>query len=176
MGHCQYLHKVRPGSSLTYKGSCVWVSYRRYVRLFPPNEDGELLALLLQDAAPMDVAVSLLMSFCPNSLGKNLVGKEHKSQLEKKVAVASYEYHPDEVKLKYCSENGEYNLTLKVSHSKEGYFSEQMEWIDYTLSRPGDELHRYDLGRNEWGYPKNPSRDHFPPFVLRRQSALEHHL
>lgn len=173
MGHCQYLHKVRPGSSLTYKEGCVLVTYRRYLRLFPPNEEGELRALLLQDAAPIDVALPLLMSTCPKSRAK---AKEQKSPLEKKLFVASYEYHPDEVKLKYCSENGEYNLVLKIAHSKEGHFSEQLEWIDYTLTRPGDGTHQYDLGRNEWGHPKNPSRDHFPPFVLRRQSSLEHHL
>ena len=47
--------------------------YRRYVRLFPPNEEGELRALVLQDAAPMDLALSLLMSSdvaCPAVFGK----------------------------------------------------------------------------------------------------------
>lgn len=176
VGQCQYLHKVRPGSSLTYKGSCVWVSYRRYVRLFPPNEEGELRALVLQDAAPMDLALSLLMSSdvaCPAVFGK---AKESKSHLERKIAVASYDFHLGNVRLKYSNDIGQCNLTLKVSHSKKGHFSEQMDWVDYTLTRPGDEAHSFDLGRNEWGDPRNPSCDHFPPFVLHRQTTLEHHL
>ena len=176
VGQCQYLHKVRPGSSLTYKGSCVWVSYRRYIRLFPPNEDGELRALVLQDAAPMDMALSLLMSSdiaCPSVFGR---GKESKSHLERKIAVASYDFHLGHVRLKYNNDNGQCNLTLKVAHSKKGYFSEQLNWVDYTLSRPGEDVTCFDLGRNEWGDPRNPSCDHFPPFVLHRQPALEHHL
>ena len=39
--------------------------------------------------------------------------------------------------------------------------------MDYTVTRHGEDPLRFDLGRNEWGDPRNPACDHFPPLRLR---------
>ncbi|CAJ1353449.1 unnamed protein product, partial [Effrenium voratum] len=178
VGNCQYLHKVRPGSSMTYKGSSVWISYRRYLRLLPPDPDtGELQALILQDAAPLDTALTLLLDAKGKAIHKDVKDmKESKSHLERKLAVGRYEFCDGHVKVRYTNDTGLCEIALKLGHAAQGYFSEQMEWVDYTVTRHGEDPLRFDLGRNEWGDPRNPACDHFPPLRLRRHPALEHHL
>lgn len=180
VGYCQYLHKVRPGASMTQKGSSVWITYRRYLRFFPPDDYGTLWALVLQDAAPLEVAVqSLLATPTPVTGDGFAVGKhakEAKHHLEKKIFTGQYTFREGMVDLNYTCELGECTIRLRVDHAKPGHFSEQMAWVEYSATKPGEEPLPFDLGRNEWGCPRNPACDHFPDFLLLPQASLEHHL
>ncbi|CAE7394145.1 unnamed protein product [Symbiodinium natans] len=145
VGCCQYLHKVRPGASMTQKGSSVWITYRRYLRFFPPDDYGTLRALVLQDPAPLEVALqSLLATPAPvagDGFGKGGYGhgegltvakhtKEAKHHLEKKIFTAQYTYREGFVDLNYTCDLGDCHVRLRVDHTQPGNFSEQMAWVD----------------------------------------------
>lgn len=185
---CGYTHRIRPGASMTDKRTSMWIDYRRYLRLFPPDEDGVLRALVLQDAGPLDLALEVLMGLDPKthvaasrqgalSLGQHRNApplKEARVQLLGRTFAASYSFAEGQISLQYNSDNGEFKVTLKVGHKRARTFSEQLEWVEYTLTSPDSETMHFNLGRNCWGDPADPHCDHFPPFVLRHHRALEH--
>lgn len=193
VGNCGYKCKVRPGSSMTDKRTAFWVHYRRYLRLCPPDEDGKLRALVLQDAAPLDIAMevitgldasthialnsqSSLANGCTPSQHKGLQTKEVRSQLAGKTFSASYEFREGQIFLTYLSDMGKFDAVLKVSHSQTHYFSEQLEWVDYTLTKEADDPIKFNLGRNIYGNPADPTSNHFAHFILYSQRAFEHYL
>lgn len=192
VGYCGYMQKVRPGSSMTTSRTSNWISYRRYLRLCPPDENGELRALVLQDAAPYEVAVSVLTSLDPRyhiassaqssltdsgnsaSQKEKIQPKDAKEKLASKTMLARYTFSEDHVYLDYQCDMGRFQMTLRVGHNSPGYFSEQLAWIDYSMTKEGEETLQFDLGRNQWGDPKDARCDHYPAFFLYRHPTLEH--
>eukprot|EP00933_Yihiella_yeosuensis_P004566 TRINITY_DN108931_c0_g1_i1.p1 TRINITY_DN108931_c0_g1~~TRINITY_DN108931_c0_g1_i1.p1 ORF type:complete len:355 (-),score=49.68 TRINITY_DN108931_c0_g1_i1:257-1321(-) len=193
ISHCGYQRKIRPGASMTDHRTTSWVSYRRYLRLCPPDEDGKLKALFLQDAADQKIALQVVMGLdpsvhvasvsqsslanpgCPPAPHKGLQAtKDVKTQLASRTMSADYEFREGHVFLAYSSDVGQFDAKLKVNHYDKHNFSEQLDWIDYTLNKDGDDPVNFDLGRNDWGNPRDPTRDHFPVFTLYAQSDVEH--
>ncbi|CAE8635234.1 unnamed protein product [Polarella glacialis] len=102
--------------------------------------------------------------------------KEARANLANKVFTALYEFTEGHVYIRYPSEMGDFFASFKVSHSSPGYFSEQLDWIDYTLTKAQEEPLSFNLGRNLYGLPKDPTCDHFPYYTLYSQRSLEHFL
>lgn len=190
VGHCGYVHKVRPGASMTDRRTSMWIDYRRYLRLFPPDEDGVLRALVLQDAGPLDLALEVLLDLDPRThVGAvrqhNLSNgpqrssqqtiKEARAQVVGRTFTATYDFREGQVVLTYQSDSGVFNILLRVNHRRAGLFSERLEWETYSLtSGSGEEPLRFKLDRNCYGDAADPACDHFAAFQFRPAKCLEH--
>ena len=69
--------------------------------------------------------------------------------------LATYMFSEGHVYLDCPSDMGRFQVTLRVNHRSQGYFSEQLAWIEYSLTNEGEEALQFDLGRNQWGDPKD---------------------
>jgi len=184
IGQCGYLHRVRPGTSMSSSRKQIWMDYRRYVRLCPPDETGVLRALVLQDAAPLDVALGVLLGLdpcthTPSSLSRGALqpSKDIKLFLQSKTFPATYELQCSGslVNISYPDDAlGIFRMTLRLRSRSHYDFSERLEWTDYQQTNLRGELQCFDLGRNEHGESVNVTRDHFAPFVLRPCASLEY--
>eukprot|EP00747_Dinoflagellata_sp_TGD_P166873 gnl/TRDRNA2_/TRDRNA2_190352_c0_seq1.p1 gnl/TRDRNA2_/TRDRNA2_190352_c0~~gnl/TRDRNA2_/TRDRNA2_190352_c0_seq1.p1 ORF type:complete len:293 (+),score=35.75 gnl/TRDRNA2_/TRDRNA2_190352_c0_seq1:150-1028(+) len=191
VSQCGYLHRMSPGSSMTSSKLSMWVDYRRYVRLFPPDENGALRALVLQDAGPLEVAVEVLLGLDPCThvaasrqsglpaakRNRGLEQKPPREMLRDKTCSAKYEFRDGHVDVTYRSDDGEFRMLMLVSHQEDvGFraFSEELMWKEYSLTHGNGEVVQFNLGRRAGGGSADSLRDHFPPMVFRRASGLEH--
>jgi len=175
-----------------------WLHYRRYVRLLPPDPtDRSLWALVLTDHCPGDAAENVLISGVDvrnhvnpaKSEGTpsdpSQIGLADPERLRKRICVARYAFTPGpgsgegRISINYLATDGEYRLTLLLSHSGEHAFSDCLTWESYNLvsSANGGDAINFDLGRlPDWkgGGLSDENKDHFPQFNFRPKVALEH--
>lgn len=183
VGTCGYLHRITAGASLTDARRRMWIDYRRYLRLCPPDDTGVCRGLVLQDACPSDVAIDLLLSLDPQThraspavLTGQSTGKDAKEKLAAKTMSCTYSFKDGHINLRWFdSEGGEYSASLKVGHRKDSFnFSEQLEWISYYLLNMRGDLTYFNLGRTPEGTAAKQDCEHFAPFYLRPCSTLTH--
>lgn len=184
VSQCGYLHRVRPGTSATSSRKQIWTDYRRYLRLFPPDDSGVLRALVLQDAAPADVAVGVLLGLDPSThtpasppSGILQPSKDVRHFVQGKTFPATYELKciDSSVNISYSDDAlGVFRMVLRLRRRSNHDFAGRLEWVDYQQTSLQGELQCYDLGRNERGDSADVTRDHFAPFVLRPCASLAH--
>jgi len=175
-----------------------WLRYRRYVRLLPPDpSDRSLWALVLTDHCPRDAAEKVLISGVDVRVHANpaksdgvpsdpsQIGLTDPERLRKRICVGRYAYTAGpgsgegRISINYSATDGEYQLTLLLSHGGKHVFSDCLTWESYSLvsSANGGDTINFDLGRlPDWkgGGLSDENKDHFPQFNFRPKVALEH--
>jgi len=175
-----------------------WLHYRRYVRLLPRDpSDRSLRALVLTDHCPRDAAEKVLISGVDVRTHENptksegvpsdpsQLGLADPERLRKRICVGSYAYTPGSgsgegrININYSATDGEYRLTLLLSHGGKHVFSDCLTWESYDLvtSENGGDAINFDLGRlPDWkgGGLADENKDHFPQVKFRPKVALEH--
>jgi len=181
------------------RGGCgEWLHYRRYVRLLPPDRiDGSMWALVLTDHCPRDAAEKVLIGGVDLASHVNpaksegvpsdpsQLGLQDPERLRKQICIGRYTYTPEpgsgegRININYSAIDGEYRLTLLLSHGGKYKFSDCLTWENYDLvsSTNGGETVNFDLGRlPDWkgGGLADENKDHFPQMKFRARVVLEH--
>jgi len=181
------------------RGGCgEWLRYRRYMRLLPPDPtDRSLWALVLTDHCPRDAAEKVLISGVDVRVHANpaksdgvpsdpsQIGLTDPERLRKRICVGRYAYTAGpgsgegRISINYSATDGEYQLTLLLSHGGKHVFSDCLTWESYSLvsSANGGDTTNFNLGRlPDWkgGGLSDENKDHFPQIKFRPKVALEH--
>lgn len=203
VGECGYKRWVRAGhhadlrknaEALAVKGGrgSEWVSYRRYVRLLPPEpETGTQWALVLQDACPREAAErELILGVDPEAhtnparpegvLSQAAVtGPSGAEQLRRRICLGNYRFDPEkqEVDIRYAAADGDFHLVFSLSSDGPHGFADRLAWEHYAMEDESSEMLTFNLGRlPEWkgGGLADENKDHFAQKTFMPKLALEH--
>lgn len=172
-------------------GQAEWVSYRRYLRLLPQDEEGKLRAMVLQDPCPRFAAEQVLTAGLDFATHCNPVKSEglpegavphaaDADRVRKRVCVGEYSFdrHNGRILVIYTAVDGEYRLTFSLKHGELRGCSDCLTWEHYEMEdQTRGELVPFSLGRlPDWkgGGLEDEGKDHFPQMNFRPKVALEH--
>jgi len=164
------------------------VKYRRYVRLFPPSEDGSLWAYVLMDPCPRAIAEQVLMDGVNHATHVNTASTEvevsdrdrevnNAERVRKKLCVGQYKFAEERIEIRYRSGVSDQFVSMKVSHLGPRKFADRLEWNQYQLSDDRQGEVQIDLGKlPEWkgGGLSDEKKDHFPDMLFLPICDLEH--
>jgi len=204
IGECGYEHHIRYGAHFDFhknaeqirsQRTCLWVDYRRYLLLLPP-EEGVGWALVLQDTCSAEVAEDLLLGINPGehanpSKEATRVRGEHRSTasrvksmkatLSAKTFAGQYVFHPEtaQVEVKFSTGDGDtdYRVVFELVDGGSGGFSDSLRWQTYSFAEQASgETLDFNLGRHEFDQdkPADSKKDHFPRMNFRTSGCLEH--
>lgn len=212
VGECGYDHFIPYGSSTDLRknakefnwmkgakgsGLDVRYDYRRYVRFFPPGEDGALRAIVVQDAGPRDDLLTMLHGMDPvshvNPQKQEAIRheakeishskKEEVANMQSRACAGRYKVCAERsrVEVEYATGDGIYHLEFNILHGQPSQFCTQLEWQNYVLINTGGEELPFHLGRKlykdgsrvEGSPPGDEKSDHFPSMDLIPSVHLE---
>eukprot|EP00928_Gymnodinium_smaydae_P058357 TRINITY_DN41555_c0_g1_i1.p1 TRINITY_DN41555_c0_g1~~TRINITY_DN41555_c0_g1_i1.p1 ORF type:complete len:351 (-),score=14.48 TRINITY_DN41555_c0_g1_i1:114-1025(-) len=185
VGECRYIHRIPAGASMDpklSKRSYHWVTYRRYVRLCPPNpHDGSQLAFVLRDVCSVEAAAEVLTdsaSFICDGDASTAEFRTASSQLRSRVASGTYLLDGSRVEVRAKLGAEEFVHVFQLRHASDQRFSGQLDWLEYYLIDKNLEVSRFDLGRSTYGdgSPARSDKDHYPSLYIRPCRNLEHFL
>ncbi|CAK9005280.1 unnamed protein product [Durusdinium trenchii] len=168
-------------------GQAEWVSYRRYVRLMPPDGEGRQYAMVLQDPCPREAAEQVLVDGVDFTTHCNPVKSEglpdtqvahvcDAERLRKRLCVGQYSLDLENrlIRVSYTAVDGTYRLCFSLKH---WIFSDCLTWEQYEMESQTGEVVPFNLGRlPDWkgGGLEDEGKDHFPSMNFRPKTSLEH--
>ncbi|OLQ14501.1 putative rhodanese domain-containing dual specificity protein phosphatase [Symbiodinium microadriaticum] len=168
-------------------GQAEWVSYRRYLRLLPPDAEGGRRVLVLQDPCPRNAAERVLVhgvdfaTHCNPAKSGGLPdgavpSASDADRIRRRICVGTYSFDPKEamVHVTYDATDGEYRLAFSLRHGGARVTSDCLTWESYELEdrAHAGEIVNFNLGRlPDWkgGGLEDENKDHFPQMNFRPQ-------
>jgi len=194
IGECGY-SKERTGVNLMeargMTSRFIWCDYRRYLRLFPPLEDGSCWALIFRDACPRGAGEEIVMDVDPRTHvnpdeSEGRVATEMRSsaaqanatreQLTARVCAGRYEYSPEEgaVRVTFVSAKEEYCMEFELTHGRRSSFCSHLRWLSYRKAAAISDALDFDLGYKENGCLRDEAKNHFQALEFRPHKSLRH--